>query len=164
MSRAATGQAPAQTDLTDRAFLIGVLLKGVDGALELAGGILLLAIPHPAIGRLVAALTRSELAEDPHDWVATHLVHLADSLTVSTTRFAAAYLLAHGLVKVVLVAAVLRERRWAYPWMIAVLVAFIGYQLYRIALAPTVGMALLTAFDAVLVWLTWREYRRRWPP
>ena len=38
---------------------------------------------------------------------------------------------------------------------------FIGYQLYRIALQPSAGLVLLTAFDVVIVALTWREYRRQ---
>jgi uncharacterized membrane protein len=45
--------------------------------------------------------------------------------------------------------------------MIAFLVAFIVYQLYRIASKPTVGLSLLTVFDAAIVALTVREYGRR---
>jgi len=25
---------------------------------------------------------------------------------------------------------------------------------------PSIGVAILTAFDAVIIWLTWREWRR----
>ena len=35
--------------------------------------------------------------------------------------FGAVYLLTHGLVKVVLVVALLLNKLWAYPWMIGVL-------------------------------------------
>ena len=45
--------------------------------------------------------------------------------------------------------------------MIALLGAFIAYQLYRIALDPTIGLILLTLFDAFVVWLTWREYQAK---
>ena len=45
--------------------------------------------------------------------------------------------------------------------MIVVLVLFIGYQSYRIALAPTPGLVALTVFDLLIVVLTWREYRRQ---
>jgi uncharacterized membrane protein len=41
---------------------------------------------------------------------------------------------------------------------------FIVYQLYRIAADPSIGLALLTIFDALIVWLVWREYRLRYPP
>jgi uncharacterized membrane protein len=64
------------------------------------------------------------------------------------------------MVKVVLVAAVLRGRLWAYPWMIGFLILFIGYQLYLIALDPTTAMIALTIFDVILTWLAIRECRR----
>jgi uncharacterized membrane protein len=51
-------------------------------------------------------------------------------------------------VKVTLVIALLRDKLWGYPWMIAVLVAFIAYQVYLIVLSPTPGWVALTAFDA----------------
>jgi uncharacterized membrane protein len=75
--------------------------------------------------------------------------------------FGAIYLLAHGLVKVILVAALLKNQLWAYPWTIGFLGVFIVYQLYRLSLKPSVGLTALTIFDAVIVWLTWREYRKQ---
>jgi uncharacterized membrane protein len=109
----------------------------------------------------VRALTQHELSEDPNDFVATHLLRLAGGLTGSSVRFGAVYLLSHGIVKVVLVYALLRNKLWAYPWMIGFLVAFIGYQLYRIVLAPAGGLIALTVFDVLVAWLTLREYRRQ---
>jgi uncharacterized membrane protein len=41
------------------------------------------------------------------------------------------------------------------------LLIFIGYQLYRVALQPSVGLVVLTVFDALIVTLTWLEYRRQ---
>jgi uncharacterized membrane protein len=148
-------------DLLDRTFEIGIILKGLDGLLEVIGGVLLLIVSPAAINRIVVALTQHELSEDPHDFVATHLLRVSHGLTGSAVGFAAAYLLLHGIVKVVLVLALLRNKTWAYPWTIAFLLAFIGYQLYRIVLDPTLGLSALTVFDAVIVWLTWREYRRQ---
>jgi uncharacterized membrane protein len=148
-------------DLLDRTFEIGVILKGLDGLLEVVGGVLLLIVSPAAINRIVAALTQHELSEDPHDVIATHLLRVTHGLTGSAIGFAAAYLLLHGIVKVVLVLALLRNKIWAYPWLIAFLVAFIGYQLYRIVLDPTLGLSALTIFDALIVWLTWREYQKQ---
>ena len=45
--------------------------------------------------------------------------------------------------------------------MIAFLIAFIACQLYRIALDVTLGLTALTIVDAIIVWLTWREYRKQ---
>lgn len=145
--------------LLDKVFWVALTLKGLDGVLEVAGGVLLLVVSPHQIGALTRLLTQHELSEDPDDFVATSLVHLASTLTVSASLFGAVYLLLHGLVKIVLVVALLRDKLWAYPWMIGFLVIFIAYQCYLLVLAFSWGLALLTAFDAVIVWLTWREYR-----
>src|SRR5262249_5554126 len=96
-----------------------------------------------------------------HDFIARHLLHSASQLSRGTTLFAAVYLLSHGIVKVVLVVAVLRRQLWAYPWMIALLAVFIVYQLYRLSYRFTLGVALGTLFDALVMVLTSLEYRRR---
>ena len=148
-------------DPLDRIFEIGIILKGLDGVLEAIGGVLLFAVTPATIDRLVASLTQHELSEDPNDFIASHLLGYAHGLTGSAVTFAAVYLLVHGVIKIVLVAALLRNQAWAYPWMIGFLLVFIGYQLYRLALSPTFGLAALTIFDALIVWLTWREWRRQ---
>src|SRR4051794_1345160 len=99
-------------DLLDRTFEVSIILKGLDGLLELVGGGLLLAVSPGVIDRAVVALTQHELSEDPHDVIATRLVRSADDLTGSTVVLAAVYLLLHGVVKVVLVTALLRDRLW----------------------------------------------------
>ncbi len=150
---------PAGTSLLDRTFRVSLILKGLDGVLELIGGILLLVVTPRQIGDLVRFLTQHELAQDPHDFLANSLVHLSSNLSGSATLFGAIYLLLHGLVKIVLVWAVLKDKLWAYPWMIAFLLVFILYQGYRIAVAFSWGLVLLTAFDIFIVWITAREYR-----
>ena len=146
----------------DKTFKIGLVLKGLDGILEVAGGILLLVLSPHAIQHLVRVLTAHELSEDPHDLIARYLLHSTAHLTTAITIFGAIYLLSHGIAKIVLVGLVLRDKLWAYPWLIVLLLAFIAYQLYRItAVHFSIGLTLLTIFDTFLVWLTWREYRSK---
>ena len=145
----------------DRIFEIGIILKGLDGVLETIGGLLLLAITPATINRLAAKLTQHELSEDPKDFIANHLLGYTHGLTGSAVTFAAVYLLLHGITKIVLVAALLRNQIWAYPWMLAFLLIFIGYQLYRLVLSPAFGLSALTIFDAFIAWLTWREWRKQ---
>jgi uncharacterized membrane protein len=152
---------PRRKDLLDRAFEVAIVIKGLDGVLEVIGGLLLVVVTPATINRVVVALTEHELSEDPHDLIATHLLNSAHGLTRSSVLFGGLYLLAHGVVKVVLVVALLRNRLWAYPWMIAFLLVFIAYQVYRITLVPSAGLAALTVFDVIVVWLTYREYQRQ---
>ena len=148
-------------DPFDRLFEVGIILKGLDGILETIGGLLLLAITPATINRLAAKLTQHELSEDPKDFIANHLLGYTHGLTGSAVTFAAVYLLLHGITKIVLVAALLRNQIWAYPWMLAFLLIFIGYQLYRLVLSPAFGLSALTIFDAFIAWLTWREWRKQ---
>lgn len=146
--------------LLDRTFFVSLILKLADGVLELAGGAVLLLMTPGQIQRAVAALTHGELVEDPNDLVANLLVRYAGQLTVAMTLFGAWYFLVHGVVKVLLVAAVLRDHLWAYPWLIGFLVTFIVFQSYELFAHFTWGLLLLTLFDIFIVYLTVREYRR----
>lgn len=139
-------------------FTVAVLLKGAAGVVETVGGLLLLVIHGDTLNNLAVSWTRSELSKDPHDFVARNILRVAHGLH-GRPVFAAAYLLSHGAVKIILVAAMLRNKLWAYPATLAFLAAFIVYQAYRFALAASLGLALLTLFDLVVMWVVWREYQ-----
>jgi uncharacterized membrane protein len=155
-----TSRSQPKADLLDRTFEVSITLKGLDGVLELIGGTLLLLLSPAAIDRIVVALTQHELSQDPHDFLAVHALNLAHGLTGTTVLLSALYLQSHGVVKIVLVAALLKNQLWAYPWMIAFLGVFIVYQIYRMTFAPSVGLAALTIFDVFVAWLTYQEYQR----
>lgn len=158
MKNPRTGSAGKSGELLTAAFRITLVLKGVDGLLEMVGGVLLLVVTPDQISSLVRTLTQHELSVDSGDLLTNAVRHAADSLTVSASAFAAVYLLLHGLVKIVLVWAVLKDYLWAYPWMIAFLLIFIGFQCYQIAVSFSWALVVLTLFDILVVWLTWREY------
>ena len=52
-------------DLLDQTFEVGIILKGLDGLLEVIGGLLLLVVSPATIDRVVTSLTQHELSEDP---------------------------------------------------------------------------------------------------
>ena len=140
-------------------FEIGVVLKGAHALIECIGGLALALVGTSAITRLVNALTQEELLEDPNDFVAAHLLSLAQNFTVSTQRFYAFYLLSHGVIKAFLVIGLLRNKLLAYPVSLVVLGIFIVYQLYRFSYTHGVGLIVLTVFDVIVMGLIWHEYR-----
>lgn len=146
--------------ILDLVFLLGVLFKGLDGLVEVVAGAVLLFTTPAKLLHAAHAVTSAELAEDPHDLIANLIVHGAAHLQHGSIVFAAIYLLVHGVVKLAIVAALLVGSRRVYPWAMAALGAFLIFQLYELVTAPTVGIAILTVFDAVIIWLTWREWRR----
>jgi len=115
------------------AFEIGVILKGLNGLLELISGILLLVFPPSAIQRFVVGLTHNELSRDPNDFIATHLRAAAEHLSVGGQQF---------------------------PWAIGVFAAFGVYQMYRYFIQPSGWLIALTVLDVMVILLTWTEWRR----
>lgn len=140
-------------------FQISVLLKGAHALLELLGGIALYLFSTSTIVELMNRLAQTELIEDPSDFLARHLLQFAQGFSVEAQSFYAFYLLSHGLVKIVLVAGLLREKLWAYPASIAVLGTFIGYQLYRFSYTHELALIALTVIDLFVMALAWHEYR-----
>ena len=143
----------------DKTYQIGLFIKGFDGTLELVGGILLLAVPPTVITGVARFLTQREIAHDPHDVIATHILAYGEALAHDQHLFASLFLLTHGAVKVALVAALLRQKMWAYPWALGALVLFLIYQAYLMVVRPSFAMAFLTALDIIIILLVWREWR-----
>jgi uncharacterized membrane protein len=139
-------------------FQISVVLKGAHAAIECIGGMALALISTTTIVSWVSALTQDELIENPNDFLATHLLAWAQGFSVETKHFYAFYLLSHGLVKLLLVVGLLRNKLWSYPASLAILGLFIIYQLYRFSYTPGMGLILLTVFDVLVMGLIWHEY------
>lgn len=162
-----TGGAPIDTDgaanvaptsWNHRLFRWAVILKGIDGLLEVGGGVLLFLLGPHGVSGLVAFLTQHELVEDPGDLVAGFLVRHTSHLGLATVHFAAAYLLAHGVAKVGLVVGLLQERRGVFPVALGFLGLFLAYQVYRMLVGPSPALGVLIIVDAVILVLIWREY------
>ena len=150
----------ARRRLTHVLFDISIATKGLDGALEILGGVLLLLVSPLQLHNFVRALTEHELSEDPRDLLATYLNNSAQHLAGGAQTFAATYLLWHGLVKVALVTALLLKRRWAYPTAILAFLLFLAYQLYRYSHTRAPELLALSILDVLVIGLTWLEYRR----
>ncbi len=142
------------------AFDVGIFFKGLDGVLEIVGGVLVFLVNPETISRFISALTQHELSEDPHDILGRALVWLAREVSADSQRFAGVYLLSHGVIKVFLVEALFRGRLWAYPTAIVFFAGFIAYQMYRYYLEPSVAMIVLSVLDLIVIELTWLEFRR----
>ena len=143
-------------------FLAGVWIKAIAGVLETLAGLVLPLFSQKTLLSLVVLFTAPELTEDPNDVVANYLRSSTGSFSASTQSFASAYLVIHGLIKVALVAGLLWGRNmWAYTASMWALGAFIVYQGYLYARAPSPWLIFLTIVDLVVIYLVWREYRWR---
>lgn len=141
-----------------RLFKIGVVLKGIDGVLETIGGAVFLCVGRAALSRFMTTITRPELLEDPDDLVANSLRHAFNHLSAGGKLFGSIYLLVHGAMKIFLVISLLQGKLWAFPTAMAVLLAFMVYQGYRLSAHFSWFLVWLTALDGVVLLLIWHEY------
>jgi uncharacterized membrane protein len=142
-----------------RIFKISVLMKGAHAVIEIAGGLALYLVTTGTIVNVVKLATQEELIEDPNDYIASHLLAMAQHFSVASKSFYAFYLLSHGAIKLLLVIGLLRNQLWSYPASLVALTAFIVYQLYRFSYTHSPGLIALTVFDLVVIALIWHEWR-----
>lgn len=141
-------------------FVISIIIKGIDGVLEIIGGGLLFFFSRGTIKRIVRVITQHELSEDPHDIFAGFLVKSAHSLLIGAKTFVAVYLFSHGIIKVALIMALFRRKLWAYPAANVFFFLFILYQEYRYFLTYSIWLQALSLLDFIVIILTWMEYSR----
>ena len=145
--------------LLDWSYEIGIIGKGLNGTLEIVGGILLLALPTSMIEGLFAWLA-GLFSSDPTTFIARNLLQVGNELATGGTTAALVFFLPHGLVKVGLVIALLRQKLWAYPWALFALTLFLIYQVYLVIAHQTFLMGFLVVLDIVIIWLVWREWEK----
>ena len=140
-------------------FVLSVGLKGFYALVEMASGVALYLVAHQSIINFLNRFMSDERLRDPQDWVASTALKVAQSFSLETQHFYAFYLFTHGLLKLVVVVGLLREKLWAYPACFVVFSAFIAYQLYRYSFTHDLGLVLLSVLDAFVIALAWHEYR-----
>jgi uncharacterized membrane protein len=142
-----------------QAFEIGVGAKILFALVETISGLSLFVIKTGWIAGFARWLTANELGEDPSDRFADWILQSAAGFSIDVQHFWAVYLVAHGVVKLAALAALVSGARWAYPLSIVVLFGFITLQLHRFLATHSLFMLALSVFDLFVIWLIWQEYR-----
>ena len=140
-------------------FELGVVIKTIDGIAETAIGFLVLFLSGARINGVFTYFARGELLEDPHDAFINFLAGIFHSVSTDAKTFAAIYILLHGVINICLVVGLYKQKLWAYLATMATITIFIMYQIYRVSLYHSQGLAILSVFDALFLILTWNEYR-----
>ncbi len=140
-------------------FWWSVVLKGVISAGEIAAGLLIFFVPLTTLTAPFIKIAGAELFEEPGNLVAGYLVHAGNSLALAGSTFVAVYLLTRGLIKLLLIIALLKHQLWAYPSSLVVLGLFVAYQCYQFAVSPSIFLVVLTVFDLIVMYFIWREWQ-----
>jgi uncharacterized membrane protein len=148
-------------NLFDKIFEYGILIKGIDGLIELVTAIALIFLSPNRLQGLVVLATHRELAHDPNDFISNFLIHTSHQFTNSARLFFIIYLLVHAAIKLISVIGILRNKLWAYPFSLIALGALTLYQVYDIVFGSgSVFVIALTILDILILGLIWREYKK----
>jgi uncharacterized membrane protein len=140
-------------------FKAGVTLKGLHGLLELVTGVVTLALGPVAVSDLFFAIAQREWIGGGRIPLVNFLVWLAEQSLRGGQQFVGIYLVAVGLINIVLVIGLLASALWSYPTALAAIALLMAYQLFRYTHTHALALILLTLFDAVVWLLVLREYR-----
>ena len=158
--KSGSSRTRSRPTVLDRFYDVGVVLKGIDGAVELAVGLLLWLAPGPLTSLLGRA--SEDLAAEQSEirrTLAEYVARLDHDLSYGPLTFVIFFLILHGVVKLALVYCLLKKLYWAYPFALALLSLFLVYQVYALLTRPTVWMLIFTLLDVAIIYLVYREYR-----
>lgn len=148
-----------RSSLLEWAYRLSLGGKGALGLAQLLGGLALWMSPSGALPNLVNWLTRNELLQDPQDTIALALRTWAAHLPVQSETVYMLYLFGHGALNFGIVVALLIRLRGAYHVSLAILVAFIAYQLAEYVKTHDPALLVLTAIDGLVILLVLLERR-----
>jgi uncharacterized membrane protein len=143
----------------ERLFRLAVAIKGLDGFIELVAAIVLVAVPAAFVQEVVEGVLARDLLGPPDGSLARHFVDGTAEFASGNRTFAIVYLGLHGVLKLAMVVALLRKWVRAYPLVIAVLMLFVAYELYRAFHTGSIVLPVLAAIDVAIIVLVVREYR-----
>jgi uncharacterized membrane protein len=141
-------------------FRISILVKAVDGLIEASAGIFIYFAGHTATTKALFFLFHQEIAESPRDPFWQYFIDQWHAIAFSSHTFWGLLFMLHGATKLALSAALLQGKIWAYPAAAAIFTLFVAYEAYALTNHPSLFLWLITIFDALVVGLIFREYRR----
>lgn len=139
-------------------FIIGIIIKSLTGLVETLSGFVLLLISPGLLINILGRLSHGGQIVDADDLLLGYAYQYLQHLTVANKIFAGLYILFHGIINLLLVLGLIKEKLWAYLIAVGVLSSFILYQLFRIALAHSPLLETLTVLDFLFVIVIWHEY------
>ena len=139
-------------------FELGIFVKSITGLVEILSGTLLLSVGPNVLHNILMRLAGGEAGEVPQDFFFVYSSQYIQHLTTATKNFAGIYILAHGLLNLILIIGLIKQKTQAYLIAVGVLISFMLYQIFRIAQNHSLILTVLTVFDVFFVYVIWHEY------
>lgn len=107
----------------------------------------------------IFTLTTNRLVKHPNSRVAPFIQHILPGITHNTEIFIAIYFLVQGVLKIFLIAGLLRKKMWVYPLSMYVFLAFTFYQIYRFTHTHSPFLILLSTLDIITILVIEHKYK-----
>jgi uncharacterized membrane protein len=108
-------------------FIIGIIFKSFTGLVETCSGLVLLLMRPETLSRVLLRLSGGGQIKDFDDFLLAYPYQYLQHLTTGVKIFAGLYILAHGLINLLLVLGLIKEKLWAYLVAVGVLGSFMLY-------------------------------------
>jgi uncharacterized membrane protein len=109
---------------------------------------------------IVQRIFGNELIEDPSDVLGNLFMNFAHSLSLRLKAFLAIFMIAHGLINIGIVLALMHKKLWVFPIVSSLLALLITYQTYMFVHNHSITLLIITFVDVVLFGLLGVEYHR----
>lgn len=143
----------------DKFFFLAIVAKALFGLAEVVAGLVLLAVGAARLDRLAVWLETTA----PSGLTSVAAQHLLTFISHTGTVADALLLIGHGAIKLFLIIGILRNKLWAYLWMIVAMVIFVVTEVAQGALTGQAGMYAIAVLDVIVLVLTvieWHRHRR----
>jgi len=147
--------------IVDRGFRWGMAIKLTEGIIEIIFGFALLVFSHGELSRFARRIFYNELMREPNDLFANFIIKMTEIVSVDKRVLFAVIAIALGLMKLVLIIGVLREKKKVYLIYIGVLAGFIAYQSYRFAFTGSWILMFFNFIDILVIAFVYLEYREK---
>jgi uncharacterized membrane protein len=150
------------TSFVHRAFWLSLFLKGLDGALQLLGGVAVLVAEPGTLGKAYRWLSRFLIGNRVHNPEADFIKVTAESFHMNVEMLVAIYLLVNGVIKVLLVYGLLKEKLWVFPAACVGFGLMFSLEVYRLSIHFFWGIFILmciSVFVITMVILEWRKVK-----
>jgi uncharacterized membrane protein len=139
-------------------FDAGILIKGIYSVIEVIVGTALLFVNADNVKTIATAIFGDETDETLFRTVWDFTAHSFAALSNNSQFFLAITFLLHGIVKIILIIGLAKEKLWVFP-LAGITFTFFGvYQIYQMTVAPSAILVALTIIDAIFVALIIHEY------
>lgn len=101
-----------------------------------------------------------ELSEDKNDFIANWIIQFSHNFSIQLEHFLAFYLIVEGIIKILMVYGLLKEKLYIYPIAFLFFTTLLLYELYTLLLWWSLFLLIVFWLDVILLIIIYKEYKK----